>query len=118
VPPPINTEMTCRPHMSGNACSRSACSAARYSASGRSPRASWELKSQYGHLRTHHGTGTYKDKGGKGRLAKPCPAAGRTRGRDASSALAGPFDRPSDAAFTAYLPANVAAIARGRERDD
>lgn len=29
-----------------------------------SPRDSWELKSQYGHLRTHHGMWIYSDNGG------------------------------------------------------
>ena len=58
VPPPKKTLTTGRPQISGKADCRSAISAATYSASGIVPLASCELKSQYGHLRTHHGTWT------------------------------------------------------------
>ena len=55
VPPPKKMLYTRRPQTHGRACSRSATSAAQYASSGRSPDFSCELKSQYGHLRTHHG---------------------------------------------------------------
>ena len=41
----------------------------RSASSGTSPRASCELKSQYGHLRTHHGMCTYSASGGSAREA-------------------------------------------------
>jgi len=53
-----------RPQTDGSADSRSAISASTYASSGKASRApgtfssgrhSCELKSQYGHLRTHHG---------------------------------------------------------------
>jgi hypothetical protein len=55
VPPPMKTLPTGRFQTCGSAASRSAIRAARYAASSVSPRGSCELKSQYGHLRTHHG---------------------------------------------------------------
>ena len=56
VPPPMNTLTMGRPQTSGKADSMSVASASRYVASGIPPGSgSWELKSQYGHLRTHHG---------------------------------------------------------------
>ena len=58
VPPPMKIEVTRRPQTDGSANSRSANSASTYASSGTSPRASCELKSQYGHLRTHHGMWT------------------------------------------------------------
>ena len=64
VPPPKNTVPTLRPHTDGSENSRSASSASTYASSGKSPRASCELKSQYGHLRMHQGTCTYSDSGG------------------------------------------------------
>ncbi len=61
----MNTLTTGRPQISGSALSMSAASASRYADSGM-PLASGscELKSQYGHLRTHHGKWTYSDSGG------------------------------------------------------
>ena len=58
VPPPMNTETTRRPQIDGSANSRSAMSASTYAASGASPFASCELKSQYGHFLRHHGMWT------------------------------------------------------------
>ena len=56
VPPPKNTEMSGRPSQSAAACSRSSSSAWRYASSGTPLPGNWcELKSQYGHLRTHQG---------------------------------------------------------------
>ncbi len=55
VPPPMKMVCTRRPQTFGRLASRSATRASTYSASGSSPRFSWELKSQYGHLRRHHG---------------------------------------------------------------
>ncbi len=58
VPPPMNTLRMRRPQISGKAASRSARTARRYAASGTAatpPSGSCELKSQYGHLRTHQG---------------------------------------------------------------
>src|SRR6266850_3847158 len=64
VPPPKKTVYIGLPQTCGSASSRSAISDATYSRSGISPFVSWELKSQYGHLRTHHGIWTYSDRGG------------------------------------------------------
>ena len=58
VPPPMKRLARRRPHTHGNACSRSASSLSMYAASGRAPWRSCELKSQYGHLRTHQGMWT------------------------------------------------------------
>ena len=56
VPPPKNTETSGRPLQPAAAYSRSSSSARRYATSGSPPAgARCELKSQYGHFRTHHG---------------------------------------------------------------
>ena len=55
VPPPKKIEYTRRPQTGGSASSRSAMSASTYASSGQRFAGSCELKSQYGHLRTHHG---------------------------------------------------------------
>ena len=55
VPPPRKIVWILRPQMRGSASSRSVSNASTYSRCGTSPRASCELKSQYGHLRTHQG---------------------------------------------------------------
>jgi hypothetical protein len=55
VPPPMKTLTSRRPHTWGRTPSRSSISLATYSFSGSGPARSCELKSQYGHLRTHHG---------------------------------------------------------------
>src|SRR3954462_4087465 len=65
VPPPMKTLTMRRPHTEGSNVSRSAISFATYSASGSAPPRSCELKSQYGHLRTHHGICTYSASGGR-----------------------------------------------------
>src|SRR5438477_12193618 len=64
VPPPIKTERTLRPQIDGSASSRSFSSASTYTSCGTSPRASCELKSQYGHFFRHHGICTYSESGG------------------------------------------------------
>ena len=58
VPPPMKIVCSRRPQTRGSVASRSATSASTYSPSGTSPRASCELKSQYGHFRMHQGTCT------------------------------------------------------------
>ncbi|MNF03327.1 hypothetical protein D3C81_1608780 [compost metagenome] len=55
VPPPKKIEVSLRPCTCARSACRSASSAATYSSSGSSGPAAWELKSQYGHLRTHQG---------------------------------------------------------------
>ena len=56
VPPPRNTLTMRRAGRDRAHCNaRSRSRASRYCASGSSPRSACELKSQYGHLRTHHG---------------------------------------------------------------
>src|SRR5512147_975575 len=42
------------------------------------PRASWELKSQYGHLRTHHGKWMYSDSGSGATMPEAARPAGRS----------------------------------------
>ena len=64
VPPPMNTLDSRRPHTEGSSDSRSSSSLPTYSFSGSAPPRSCELKSQYGHLRTHHGMWTYSASGG------------------------------------------------------
>ena len=68
VPPPKNTLTISRPARAGaysrRSISRSASSAATYSRCGRPCGAVCELKSQYGHLRTHQGMCTYRASGG------------------------------------------------------
>src|SRR4051812_14304474 len=64
VPPPMKTLMTRRPQTDGNAASTSSINRLVYSDSGKAPERSCELKSQYGHLRTHHGIWTYSASGG------------------------------------------------------
>src|SRR5437763_17153820 len=63
VPPPIKTERTLRPQIDGSASSRSFSSASTYTSCGTSPRASCELKSQYGQFLRPHGICTYSDSG-------------------------------------------------------
>ena len=55
VPPPMNTLTTRRPHTDGSRSSRSTKQRLDVLALGYGPARSCELKSQYGHLRTHHG---------------------------------------------------------------
>src|SRR3546814_11736433 len=71
VPPPKNTLCKVRPQASGRSWSRSASSAPTYCVNGGvppAPRNSCELKSQYGHLRTHQGKWPSRERGGGGRL--------------------------------------------------
>src|SRR5437763_187610 len=64
VPPPMKTLFSRRPHTEGSSASRSATNLATYSRSGSGSARSCELKSQYGHLRTHQGMCTYSASGG------------------------------------------------------
>src|SRR4249919_1840391 len=78
VPPPRNTLCTVRPQTSGRSCSRSAVRAATYSWIGNASGCWCELKSQYGHFRTHHGMWMYSDSGG-GISMRHCPTMQRPR---------------------------------------
>src|SRR5690606_6223246 len=85
VPPPMKIVCSLRPQINGKAISRSVRKAERYASSGISPPASCELKSQYGHLRTHQGMCTYSDNGGKAANANVpgCKYAAATRAESA-----------------------------------
>src|SRR3990167_5603087 len=65
VPPPKKIKLSWRPCTWLRSASRSASRASTYSCSGSVGPAAWELKSQYGHLRTHQGIWIYKASGGR-----------------------------------------------------
>src|SRR4029453_6828254 len=65
VPPPKNIETSERPCAAAASIARSSISASMYCCCGIDSGAACELKSQYGHLRTHHGMCTYKASGGR-----------------------------------------------------
>ena len=65
VPPPMNTrDDLAAPDLRAARARDRRSAHRRRRPPGSSPRASCELKSQYGHLRTHHGMWTYSDSGG------------------------------------------------------
>src|ERR1700688_1881719 len=117
VPPPKNTVSILRPLKEGSSRSKSPISASMYEVSGAADFNWCELKSQYGHLRTHQGMCTYKasegssgpreasgprDASGSRDASAPRDASGP---RDASAPrdVSGPRDAsgPGDAAVTA-----------------